>query len=514
MSAQLSMDFRQQQQQLLAPQLQQSLKMLQVTSMELQSLIDTQLATNPTLEEYDPTRDDAESLGLEEFDPDIQDLSEQKATRNQTIEESENEIHRDTLNNEKACEKELANITSEDETFNDYFESQNNYGKSGLESVSYKEYSPKQDEWYNYKMQSISVKHNLSDELKDQYISLDLSEKETEIFQYLIGSLDKNGFLKEDAEKIAEELRCEPEPVEKLIETLKSFYPPGIGAKDLKECLLIQLDRLGSHETFAYQLISDFYNELLHNQLQIISKKSGKTIEEIQDAIHQIGTLDPKPGRDLSTINAPVIIPDIIVTRKEDGSFYVETNDNLLPYIRVIPSMKKLVKDKTLDKQDKKYLKNEIYEGETLVNNLQFRKRTVLAVAESIVERQKEFFNNGYSFLKPLCMKTVANEVGVHEATVSRTVNGKYMDTPQGIIEMRYFFSSNISGANETEVSTNAAKAKLREVVESEDKQKPYSDEKLAEKLTEKGISIARRTVVKYRKALNIPNMRHRKEFK
>ena len=514
MSAQLSMDFKQQQLQLLAPQLQQSLKMLQATSMELQSLIDTQLATNPTLEEYDPTRDGIDSLELKEFDPDFQDISEQKASRNQSLQESENELHRDTLNNEKACEKELSNIISEDANFNDYYESQNNYGKNGLESVSYKEYSPKQDEWYNYKVQSISVEHNLSDELREQYLSLDLSEKENEIFHYVIGSLDKNGFLKEDFEKIAEELNENPETVKKIIETLKSFYPPGIGAKDLKECLLIQLEQLNMHETFAYQLISDFYKELLHNQLQIISKKSGKTIEEIQEAIKQIGKLDPKPGRNLSTANAPIIVPDIIVTRKEDGTFYVETNDNLLPYIRVNPSIKKLVKDKNIDKQNKKYLKNEIYQGETLINNLQFRKRTILAVAESIVEKQKEFLNNGYAYLKPLCMKTIAKEVGVHEATVSRTVNGKYMDTPQGIIEMRYFFSSNISNDDEAEVSTNAAKAKLQEIIEKEDKQKPYSDEKLVEKLAEKGISIARRTVVKYRKALNIPNMRHRKQFK
>ncbi len=514
MSAQLSMDFRQQQLQLLAPQLQQSLKLLQITSMELQSLIDTQLATNPTLEEFDPIRDNVESIGLEDFNPDKQDVSEQKELRSQTIEEAGNEIHQNTLNKEKACEKELDYLTSEDENWKDYYESQNNYSRHGTESASYHEYSPKQDEWYNYKLQSISVGHNLSDDLREQYRNLDLSENENEIFQYLIGSLDKNGFLKEDFEEIAEELKEPPEKVEELIGILKSFYPAGIGAKDLQECLLIQLDRIDCHESLAYQLISDFYNELFHNQLQIISKKLGKPIEEVQVAIRQIGTLDPKPGRDLSTDNAVVINPDIIVTRREDGSFYVETNDNLLPYIRVNPKMKKMVKDKSLDKGNAKYLKKEIYEGEALVNNLQFRKRTVLAVAEAIVDKQKEFLNNGPTYLKPLCMKTIADEVGVHEATVSRTVNGKYMDTPQGIFEMRYFFSSNITGSKESEVSTNAAKAKLIEVIDSEDKQNPYSDEKLAKELTGKGIPIARRTVVKYRKALNIPNMRHRKQFK
>ncbi len=508
------MDFRQQQLQLLAPQLQQSLKLLQTTSMELQSLIDAQLATNPTLEEYDPIRDNPDSQELEDFNPDKQDVSAQNEVRNQTVEESEREISQNTLTKEKACEKELDYMTSEDENWKDYYESQENYSRHGLESASYHEYSPKQDEWYNYKLQSVSVRHNLSDDLREQYINLDLSEKENEIFQYLIGSLDNNGFLKEDYEEIAEEIKEPPETVERLIGILKTFYPAGIGAKDLQECLLIQLERMGKHDSLAYQIISDFYNELIHNQLQIISKKLGRTMDDIKDAVHQIGTLDPKPGRDLSTDNAVVINPDIIVTRKEDGSFNVETNDNLLPYIRVNPKIKKMAKDKSLDKQNLKYIKKEINEGEALVNNLEFRKRTILAVAEAIVEKQKDFFNNGPTFLKPLCMKTVAEEVGVHEATVSRTVNGKYMDTPQGIYEMRYFFSSNISGEEGNGVSTNAAKAKLSEIVEAEDKQNPYSDEKLAQLLTEEGIPIARRTVVKYRKALNIPNMRHRKEFK
>jgi len=514
MSAQLSMDFRLQQQQLLAPHLQQSLKMLQTTSMELHSLIDTQLATNPTLEEYDPARDNLEALGLEDFDPVKQGLSEQKELRNQTIQESENEIHRDTLNNEKACEKELMNITSENENFNDYYDSQNNFANQKLESVSYKEHSPKQDEWYEYKMQSISAAHNLADDLREQYMSLDFTENETIIFQYLIGSLDKNGFLKESSKEIADDLKEDTAKVEELIKILKSFYPPGIGAKNLQECLLIQLDQKNCHKSFAYELVSDFYNELLHNQLQIITKKTGKSIEEIQKAIHKIGKLDPKPGRDLSTTNAPVIRPDIIVTRKPDGLFNVITNDNLLPYIRIIPNIKKIVKDKELNKQEKKYLKTEIQEGETLINSLKYRKRTILAVAEAIVERQKDFLNNGSTFLKPLCMKTIAKKVNVHEATVSRTVNGKYMDTPQGIIEMRSFFSSNISDSGEIEISTNAAKAKLKEVIDAENKQKPYSDDKLAEKLTNEGISIARRTVAKYRIALKIPNMRHRKQFK
>ena len=264
-------------------------------------------------------------------------------------------------------------------------------------------------------------------------------------------------------------------------------------------------------DTTAWRILRDWYQELIHRRFDRITSGLGITLDAVHAAIRDIGTLDPKPGRDLSTDTAPAIRPDIIVTRTEQETYLVESNDNLLPYVRVSPRIKSLLKSKAIEKKQAHYLRQQIREGEMLINNLQFRKRTVVAVAEAIVETQQEFFSEGPMCLKPLSMREIADKVGVHEATVSRTVNLKYMDTPQGMYEMRYFFSSHVTDEQGKEISTNAVKAKLKEVIEGEDRHHPHSDDTLAEMLKKEGFPVARRTVVKYRQMLDIPNARQRK---
>lgn len=515
MSPELSTQLRLSQIQTLAPQLQQSLKLLQLPSLELQELLTQQLATNPVLEEYDPIRDPEDGDGIEQFNPDTQDITGKREDREKSYAQETREQADTGTSAEEKYERELTYITDEDENWNNYYEAANQFQKYGVqtESVSYHESSPTQNEEYTFRINSIVSRRTLRDELREQYLSLDLSDDENEVFEYLIGSLDSDGFLKEPAEEIAAAINKDPELIAGMIERLKSFEPDGIGARDLRECLMIQLERKGEKESTAYLILEDYYHELLRNQFERIAQRMGLSHEKLREAIRHIGTLDPKPGRDLSTETAQPIRPDIIVTRKNDGEYAVETNDNLLPYVRINPKMKNWVKNKAVDKPTLKYLRGQIRDGEALINNVQFRKRTILAVAEAIVEVQKEFFDEGTTYLKPLSMKEVAEKVGVHEATVSRTVNQKYMDTPQGLYEMRYFFNAHVTDADGNEISTNAVKAKLKEIIEGENKHKPYSDEKLAAILQEEGFPVARRTVVKYRKALAIPNARQRKEF-
>ncbi len=500
---------------ILAPQLQQSLKLLQVPTMELQALIAQQLATNPTLEEYDPILDIEELREMGGFDPDAQDLAGRREERGQTVAKDSREFLEDPSDPEQIHEKKLDRLTGDDENWKSYYDSANLYsGYTGRpEAVAYRERRPSDDEEYAFRIQSIPARRSLVDELREQYLSLDLSEEDNEILEYLIGSLENSGFLRETSGEIGEALKKEPAHIERLVNLLKTFDPPGIGAKDPRECLLTQLERQGKKDSRAYRLIEQFYADLLHNHLERVARGLGVSLEELHETIQEIGHLDPRPGRDLSTDTAPHIKPDIIVTRGDDGSYQVETNDNLLPYIRISPRIRNLVKNKAFDKQNLRYMRQEMRDGETLLNNLQFRKRTILAVAEAIVEAQKTFFMEGPTHLRPLNMKEIADKVGVHEATVSRTVNEKYMDTPQGLYEMRYFFSSHVANVEGNEVSTNAVKAKLKELIREEDKRRPYSDAKLAELLKEKGFPVARRTVVKYRKALDIPNMRQRKVF-
>jgi len=516
MAPNFSTEFRLAQQQILAPQLQQSLKLLQVPAMELQAMIDRQLISNPTLEVYDPNNE-SDFEDLKSFDPDVQDKENAREERSQTLTSENNDLlkNSDIDNPDKVYEKELATLISEDENWKSYYESEeipNGY-VNRTESVSYTERKLSDDSDYEFRMQSIPVLHSLIDELREQYLGLSFSPEDNEIFEYIIGSLDKSGFLTETAEEIAKELETDPEHVKEIIEKFKTFEPAGIGASDLRESLLIQLERDGKKGTQVYTLVDEYFDELMHNRRERIAKGLRISIKELDKIIEELSHYDPKPGRDLSTESALVIKPDIIVTRNEDGSYRVETNDNLLPYIRINPRIKNYVKNKAFEKKELSELRNEIRNGESFINNLKFRKRTILAVAEAIVEAQKDFLSEGPMALKPLCMKEIADKVGVHEATVSRTVNDKYMDTPQGIYEMRCFFSSHVENSDGEDISTNAIKAKLKELIKKEDKKKPYSDAKLSELLKASGYPVARRTVVKYRKALGILNTRQRKTF-
>jgi RNA polymerase sigma-54 factor len=515
MRPELSTQLRLSQIQTLAPQLQQSLKLLQLPSLELQSMLAQQLSLNPTLEEYDPIRDSNDGNEAEQFNPDVQDITGQQEDREKSYAEEKYDSMNSSATVEENYEKQMSQITDEDDNWNNYYEASNQMQQYGVqtESVSYRESSPSRDEEYTFKINSIASRRNLRDDLREQYLSLDLSEEENDIFEYLIGSLDSCGFLEESVEEIAITTHKDINLIAQTLTLLKTFEPIGLGAKNLRECLMIQLEHKGDRDSLAYQVLDDYYQELLRNQFERIAQRLGISHDDLREAINHISTLDPRPGRDLNNEAAQHIRPDIIVTRQNDDTFLVETNDNILPYVRICPKMKNWVKHKAVDKPTLKYLREQIRDGEALINNIQFRKRTILAVAEAIVESQKDFFTEGTAHLQPLSMKEIADKVGVHEATVSRTVNQKYMDTPQGLYEMRYFFNAHVTDTDGNEISTNAVKAKLKEIIEKENKQKPYSDEKLAGILQEDGYPVARRTVVKYRKGLKIPNARQRKEF-
>jgi RNA polymerase sigma-54 factor len=514
MTAQLSTDLRLQQAQILSPQLQQSLKLLQTPSFELQTLLAQQLAVNPTLEEYDPTRDLDYYDAAAEFSPDAQDLADQREERSQSVAEESAELAGSANDHDDASEKKLDNIIHDDEDWRAHYSDNDDFdGRGRLESVHYHERRADDDEQYYFRLNSVASDRNLVDELYEQFGMQSLSPQEQEVVEYIVGSLDKNGFLRETPEEIAAATKADPAVAARLVNQLRSFEPAGIGARDLRECLLLQLERQHKTDTLAYRIISEYYHELLHNRRELVAHKLGVTIAEIQAAIDDIRLLDPKPGRDLSVATAPPIKPDVIVTRDENGGYMVETNDNLLPYVRINPRMRQMLKDKAVDKTTAQYLRRQMRDGETLINNLRFRKRTVLAVGEAIAAAQRDFLDEGPTHLRPLSMKEIAEKVGVHEATVSRTVNGKYMDTPQGVYEMRYFFNTHVTDDDGREVSTNAAKAKLRELIETEDKRNPHSDDRLAQLMRANGFPVARRTVVKYRQMLQIPNTRQRKEF-
>jgi len=509
----LSTDMRLQQTQILAPQMQQSLKILQTTTQELQTLLEQQVAMNPTLEEYDPAYEN--ELGeLQSFDPDAQDMAEAYEEQTRTLDEDRLELAELGEGREAACEKELDHLTREDSEWDEYYDAHEKYGAGGgRERVSYRERNTGDDEEYNYRMQSIASEATLADELMQQFRSSDVTAEELEVAEYIVGCLDGSGFLRESIEEIARGAKAAPETVEKLVRLLQTFEPAGIGARDARHSLMLQLERAGKGETLAYRLLRDCSEALAHNRWPQIARQLGVTVEEIRGALRELRMLDPRPGRDLNVRLAPVLRPDVIVTRNDDGSYHCETNDNVLPYVRIKPKIRADLKNRVYDRATAQHLRRQMREGELLLNNIAFRKRTILAVAEAIVEAQKEFLEEGPAHLRPLSMKEIAEKVGVHEATVSRTVNGKYMETPQGLYEMRSFFSAHVAEHDGQDVSARAVQAKLKELVEQENKRAPYSDQKLAQLLKEAGFPVARRTVVKYRMALGIPDSRQRKVF-
>jgi len=513
MSAMLSTDIRLQQTQILAPQMQQSLKILQTTTQELQTLLEQQVAMNPTLEEYDPAYEN--ELGeLQSFDPDVQDMAEWQEERERTLDEDRLELAELGEQPEAACEKELEHLTMVDGEWNEYYEGDGRYGGEVVrERISYWERNADEEEQYNYRMQTIASEATLAEDLMQQFRSSDLTAEELEVAEYIVGCLDESGFLRESTEEITRGAKAAPETVEKLVRLLQTFEPAGIGARDARHSLMLQLERAGKGETLAYRLLRDCSEELAHNRWPQIARQLGVTVEEIKAALGELRTLDPRPGRDLNVRQAPVLRPDVIVTRNDDGSYRCETNDNLLPYVRINPKIRADLKNRVYDRKTAQHLRQQMREGELLLNNIAFRKRTILAVAEAIVEAQKEFLEEGPTHLRPLSMKEVAEKVGVHEATVSRTVNGKYMETPQGVYEMRSFFSAHVAEHEGQEVSARAVQAKLKELVDQENKRAPYSDQKLAQLLKDAGFPVARRTVVKYRTALGIPDSRQRKVF-
>ncbi|MCX7847240.1 MAG: RNA polymerase factor sigma-54 [bacterium] len=513
MTATLSTDIRLQQAQILAPQMQQSLKILQTPTQELQALLEQQLAVNPALEEYDPAYEN-EWGELEQFDPDAQDVAEALEERSRSLVEDKLEVAALGDTPERAMEKELDHLNTVDDEWNEYYQVHERLrGDEVVERVAYYEPGAYDDEQYQYRLQSITSETTLADDLMQQFRSCDLTPHELEVAEYIVGCLDHNGFLRESTEELARATNSSPETVDKLIGLLWTFEPPGIGARDARHCLMLQLERAGKTDSLGYRLLRDWSEELARNRWPVIARKLGVTIEEIAAAVRDLSKLDPRPGRDLNVRTAPPIRPDVIVTRSEDGTYRVESNDSLLPYVRINPKIRANLKNRVYDRATAQQLRRHIREGEMLLDNIAFRKRTILAVAEAIVEAQKEFFDEGPTRLRPLSMKEIAEKVGVHEATVSRTVNGKYMDTPQGLFEMRYFFSAHVGDHQGHDVSSRAIQAKLKELIDNEDKHAPYSDQKLAQLLKEAGFPVARRTVVKYRMAMNIPDSRQRREF-
>ena len=340
-----------------------------------------------------------------------------------------------------------------------------------------------------------------------------LCEAQRKAGKYIIESLDDNGYLTQSRQELAAGLGLEPEEIEKVLEVIHTFEPAGVGAEDLSECLLIQLAAQGRLTELKQRVISDFLEDMASNRLSVIARKLGTDTEHIQKIADEIRTLDPKPGRAFASQDETrYITPDVFV-EKEDGEYHVIINEGSVPHLMVSSYYRQVLRESANDRNLAEYLNDRINTANWLIKSIEQRKQTIYNVVSAVVRHQRDFFEYGSRHIKPMTLKQIAEDVGIHESTVSRSINGKYMQSPRGVFEIKYFFTSGVSAGEGDGMSSNAVKSIIREIVEQEDSKKPCSDQYMADRMQADGINISRRTVAKYREEMGIPSSQKRKRY-
>jgi len=294
---------------------------------------------------------------------------------------------------------------------------------------------------------------------------------------------------------------------------VQKLDPPGVGARDDKECLLLQLDPGMPYYEELSTLISDHLEDLANNRLPVISRKTGFSIEKIHEVWHELKKLSPHPGSMFNDTHVAAVTPDVFVECDDDGQYHIRLDDESTPNLFISPYYRQVLSDPGAAAETKEYIKRKINAAQWLIESIEQRRSTLTKVSQAIVDHQTEFLDKGPEAIEPLKMQQIADKVGVHVTTVSRAVDDKWIQTPRGIFPLRRFFVGGTVSANGEEVAWDAVRLKLQEVVDHEDKQKPYSDDELVKQLAEHGLTVARRTVTKYRKAMNIPSSRQRRDW-
>lgn len=354
---------------------------------------------------------------------------------------------------------------------------------------------------------------NLYDYLIDELKYFKLTFEEKRICKYIIDSLDEDGYLRINDKEIYDELRVDASLFRRCLDIVQQLDPPGIGARNISECLILQLERMGISNNIVENIIMNDLELIGRNKLKDIAKKYKISIEKCKEAIEVIRHLDPKPGRACSNDKCVYVQPDVIVD-KIDGKYIVHTNEKDVYNIKINDFYRNMMTDKESDKEAKEFIKERLNSAATLIKNIESRKSTILRIAEAIIEEQQEFIQKGEKYIKPMKMKDIADKLEIHESTVSRGVNGKYMLTPFGLYEFKFFFNAALETDNSSEGASSAGiKRDIKDIIDGENKKKPLSDDAISKMLKEKGVSVARRTVAKYREEMGIPSSSRRKEF-
>ena len=478
-------------QQVLAPQLQQSLALLQAPTLELKALVEQELQQNPLLEEV--AAEDQEQIDKQEREGDttiIAQVDPAEPPADVNFDPATEKPSTDPVDDFQA---EFERLTQLDQEWRDHFAETNIPMRT----------SPEEEEKRQFMFDSLASGTSLQEHLLEQVRLSDLAEETRSLAEMIIGNIDDSGYLRATLEEMSTATGTPPGKVEEVVKLIQTFHPPGVAARDLQECLLIQLERLNKQHTLEFKIVRDYMEALGKRRMPEIARGLGEDVVDIQKAISRISHLEFRPGRSFLPDNDQYVLPEVFVT-KSDAEFLVSTNNEHVPHLRISNTYKDLMAQVDSSSEVKEYIREKIRAGKFLIKSLHQRQQTILNIAKEIVHRQREFMEKGVAFLKPLTMVQVAEVVGVHETTVSRAVSGKYMQTPQGVFEMKYFFTSGIQTATGEGMSNTSVKDMISDIFGGEDPGKPLSDQEVVLMLSEKGIVIARRTVAKYRSELNI----------
>ena len=486
--------------QVLAPQLQQSLALLQAPTLELKALVAQELEQNPTLEEIANTEMDQEEKGPRNEEGDAPEpLDPAEPPADTQFDPATEKQTNDPVDDFQA---EFEKLTQMDQEWRDHFAQTNVPSR----------HSQEDEERRQFMFDSLVAGTSLQENLLDQVRMSELTDDQRSVAEMIIGNIDDSGRLQSSVDELAFSTNIPAEKINEVLKVIQSFDPPGVAARDLRECLMLQLQRHDKTETLEYKILDEYFESLSKRRFPEIARGLGVDVEDVQEAAGRIANLEPKPGRAYLPDNQQYVLPEVFVSKLGD-EWQVTTNNDQVPHLRISNSYKDLMSQAESSAEVREWIREKIRAGKFLIKSLHQRQATILNIAKEIVKRQSEFMEKGPAFLKPMTMVQVAEVVGVHETTVSRAVSGKYMQTPQGLFEMKYFFTSGIKTATGEGMSNTSVKGMIDEMVKKEDPSKPLSDEEIVKLLTEKGIQIARRTIAKYRSELNILPSHLRKKY-
>jgi RNA polymerase sigma-54 factor len=459
---------------IMTPRLQQALKLLQVPTLELQQILKQEIMQNPLLEEVDEIVDS-------------EDLAKEDSPEEAANEEAEDPAEEDPID------------------WADY-----------LDGSIDRPYVPQQEEAAEFLEKVPVTRTSLAESLLEQLHFLNLCVDDLALAEFLIGSLDDRGYLATPLQDVSEATGRPLERCEAVLTVIQALEPVGVGARDLRECLLLQLEARGDKDGLPWRIIHDHFDHLVNRRFPEIARQLRVPAEEVQAAADAIATLNPKPGLQVSNEDPKYVVPDLLVERV-DEAYVVQLNDRHLPRLRISSAYEGVLRDKKKSElngselQTREYIQSKLNSARWLIQTIEQRRRTMIKVMNCIIREQHDFFERGIAFLRPLTLQQVARQIGMHESTVSRVCNGKYVQTPRGVFELKFFFSSGLETEDGEDVSARTAKDIIRTLIDEEDKKEPLSDQRIAEVLHQRGLRIARRTVAKYREQLSILPARFRR---